>query len=485
VTTAGVGGGGALIVAGGAEQSRPEVVPEAIAAFGAAADALFLLVPVWPRGRRAVAAGARTLRRAEWWYEAATRSGLEPWVELRREAEGHACLALGPPRAQTVTSPAPRRRSSRPGLHIRIHDDLSRGTSFAWVSASIALALEADGVSVSIAPTEVTRSIAPARRRNLDALMERGRAPAATAEVGWTHFWPQYRRRLGGEHPLALFAVNYGFARADRAAWDPWMRALVDGDAALGPISSFCGDVLAAAGVGAERLDVVPLAATDGIAARDPAELAQARALKLLHVTNAADPLRHGTDVALAGFEQAFTPADDVTLVVRDYARANPEVARRVARLADAGYDARYWPVFFPEHRLATFLSAFDVLLAPFRGEGFGIKLLDAMACGVPVIAPHFGGPVDFLTEASGYQVPHRLAQVEAGYDAEGLGLGNGPLWAEIAPVDVARRLRDAHDDPDGRGSRGEAARRVAGGFSWERTARAIVASVQRRQHTA
>jgi glycosyltransferase involved in cell wall biosynthesis len=264
------------------------------------------------------------------------------------------------------------------------------------------------------------------------------------------------------------------------------MQGLIEGDAPLGPVSSFCAEVLASAGVGAGRLDVVPLAPTEGIEATAPADLGRARALKLLHVTNAMDPERHGTDIALAGFEQAFAPADDVTLVVRDYARASADIAGRVARLADAGYDARYWPAFYPEHRLGTLLSSFDLLVAPFRGEGFGIKLLDAMACGLPVVAPHFGGPVDFLDEDAGYRVPHRLVPVSAGYDVEGLAPGNRPLWAEVAPADLARRLREAHDDRAGLAARGEQARHVATQrFSWERTARAIVASIERRRDAA
>jgi glycosyltransferase involved in cell wall biosynthesis len=457
----------------------PAAVGPALAGLAAEVDALVVVVPVWPAGRRAASSATRTLRRPEWWLAAAAEAGLEPWVELRRGG-GHACLVLGWPR------PAPPRATAPPvapsGFHVRICDDLSRATSFTWISASIALALERIGVRVSIAPTELSASIEPARRRALEALVERGSAPRATAEVGWTHFWPEYRRPLGGEQPLALFAVNYAFADSSPDGWDPWMRGLVEGSQPLGPISTFCAEVLSSAGVGEERLDVVPLAPTEGLADAEPAELPRARALKLLHVTNASDPARHGTDVALAAFREAFAPGDDVTFVVRDYATSEPGFAAAVARLAAEGYDARYWPAFYPAHRLGTFLSAFDVLVAPFRGEGFGIKLLDAMACRLPVVGPRFGGPADFLDDDAAYVVPHRLEPVRAGADAALLALGNRPLWAETAAADVAARLRDCREDPAGLARRGEAARRVATRFTWERTAQAIVASVERRR---
>ena len=104
------------------------------------------------------------------------------------------------------------------------------------------------------------------------------------------------------------------------------------------------------------------------------------------------------------------------------------------------------------------------------------------MACGLPVVGPRFGGPADFLDDDAAYLVPHRLEPVRAGADAALLALGNRPLWAETAAADVAARLRECRDDPAERARRGEAARGVAARFTWERTARAIVASVERRR---
>ena len=249
--------GARVLEAHALETDPPAAVGAAMAELAAEVDALVVVVPVWPAGRRAASSATRTLRRPEWWLATAAEAGLEPWVELRRGGR-HACFVLGRPRPAVARAAAPPVPPS--GFHIRICDDLSRATSFTWISASIALALERIGVRVSIAPTELSSSIEPERRRALGALVERGSAPRATAEVGWTHFWPEYRRPLGGDQPLALFAVNYAFAGSAPDGWDPWMRGLVEGSLPLGPISTFCSEVLSAAGVGAERLDLVPLA---------------------------------------------------------------------------------------------------------------------------------------------------------------------------------------------------------------------------------
>ena len=44
----------------------------------------------------------------------------------------------------------------------------------------------------------------------------------------------------------------------------------------------------------------------------------------------------------------------------------------------------------FPAELMALMYTAFDVLLAPSRGEGFGVPLIEAQACGVPVITSAF-----------------------------------------------------------------------------------------------
>ncbi|MBI3977514.1 MAG: glycosyltransferase family 4 protein [Chloroflexi bacterium] len=50
-----------------------------------------------------------------------------------------------------------------------------------------------------------------------------------------------------------------------------------------------------------------------------------------------------------------------------------------------------------------------DVYCLPSLGEPFGISLLEAMACGKPVVATNAGGPPDFVAEGqSGYLVPPR-----------------------------------------------------------------------------
>lgn len=61
-------------------------------------------------------------------------------------------------------------------------------------------------------------------------------------------------------------------------------------------------------------------------------------------------------------------------------------------------------PLMQPE--LAKLFAAASVCTFPSKAEPFGMVLIEAMACGVPVVGADSGGPRDFMTNDVGYLVP-------------------------------------------------------------------------------
>lgn len=59
---------------------------------------------------------------------------------------------------------------------------------------------------------------------------------------------------------------------------------------------------------------------------------------------------------------------------------------------------------FIPPEQLAATYSAADVLLAPSRGEGFCVPLIEAQACGTPVIVTDFSAQPELV--GAGWKVP-------------------------------------------------------------------------------
>ncbi len=67
------------------------------------------------------------------------------------------------------------------------------------------------------------------------------------------------------------------------------------------------------------------------------------------------------------------------------------------SRVAFIGARTDVWPVY----------GALDVLAVPSRWEGFGIVLLEAMACGIPVVATRVGGIPEVVVDGeTGKLVP-------------------------------------------------------------------------------
>ena len=57
---------------------------------------------------------------------------------------------------------------------------------------------------------------------------------------------------------------------------------------------------------------------------------------------------------------------------------------------------------------MAALYRSCDVLVHPYRGEGFAMPVLEAMASGLPVVVTA-GGPTDeFCPDAAGWRIPQR-----------------------------------------------------------------------------
>ena len=54
---------------------------------------------------------------------------------------------------------------------------------------------------------------------------------------------------------------------------------------------------------------------------------------------------------------------------------------------------------------LPNFLNEGDAFVLPSRYETFGVVYIEALACGLPIIATKCGGPEDFYKEELGYMI--------------------------------------------------------------------------------
>lgn len=77
------------------------------------------------------------------------------------------------------------------------------------------------------------------------------------------------------------------------------------------------------------------------------------------------------------------------------------------AEVAAAGLSSRIlFPPEVPVSDMADWYRALDLYVAPQRWEGFGLTPLEAMACGVPVVATRVGAFEDLVTPEIGTLIP-------------------------------------------------------------------------------
>jgi glycosyltransferase involved in cell wall biosynthesis len=111
-------------------------------------------------------------------------------------------------------------------------------------------------------------------------------------------------------------------------------------------------------------------------------------------------------------------------------------------------------PGYLPFADLTGFLGGALVVAAPSRGEGFGLPVLEAMACGAPVLTTY------------------RTSLPEVGGDAV--------AYTEPDAESIAAALRGLLDDPERRAALSEAGYARAQEFTWAASARAHLASYNR-----
>ncbi len=131
---------------------------------------------------------------------------------------------------------------------------------------------------------------------------------------------------------------------------------------------------------------------------------------------------RKGIDTLLRAYVNTFTGSDDVTLVIKDFGtgsfyrgQTNREMIEGIAHQPNTP-EIVYLDNELSESEMAALYRACDCLVHPYRGEGFGLPILEAMACGLPVIIPDDGPAVEYTTPASAFRIPSRRVTMDQKY---------------------------------------------------------------------
>ncbi len=295
---------------------------------------------------------------------------------------------------------------------------------------------------------------------------------AADAAITVRHAWPPNWSRPKSGKLVVVQPWEFG------SLPEQWVKDLANVDEAWVP-SEYVRRVYVDSGIPANKVFVVPngvdTAKFNPQAA--PMKLPTVKKFKFLFVGGTI--LRKGPDVLLKAYLEAFTAADDVCLVIKDFGGKNvyagqtfEEKIRAAQALPNAPQILYLNDELAPE-ALPGLYRACDCLVLPYRGEGYGLPVVEAMACGLPVMVTAGGATDDFVRDEFGYRIP---AQRQVfGNEISGMKLVKPGWLLEPDAAVLTKRMKWIAAHPDEARERGRLASEHAKQFcSWE-NAREIV----------
>jgi len=291
----------------------------------------------------------------------------------------------------------------------------------------------------------------------------------ARASVTVRHAWPPDWRRPPGGKLVVIQPWEFG------SLPESWVKDSKQVDEFWVP-SGYVRRVYVESGVPGDKVVVVP----NGVDPEKfhpqvvPMKLATLKRFKFLFVGGTI--FRKGPDLLLKAYLDHFTASDDVCLVIKDfggktiYAGQTFESQIRAAQSHPDAPEILYLNEELPPDALPGLYTACDCLVLPYRGEGFGLPALEAMACSLPVIVTAGGAMDDFVHDDFAWRIPAERRVF--GHEISGLKLAGAGWLLEPDMPSLSRSMREAFTNPPEARRRGQLAAQYAKQFySWQNAA--------------
>lgn len=352
--------------------------------------------------------------------------------------------------------------------------------SLALVNRELCIRLAQDkSIDLSILPYEPHQFGAKVDRRFKLISKRLNRQLPAPAEFHVRHQWPP--NLTPPREGRWIVIQPWEFGSVPKAWIEAWRDQLDD----LWVPSAYVRDCYVRSGMPADRVHVVPNGVdTEKFRPSAPKlRLKTRKSFKFLFVGGTIG--RKGIDILLKAYTSAFTRADDVCLVIKDMGRQSFYKGQTADRII-ARYQAdpttpeiEYIDRTLDDRELAGLYTACDCLVHPYRGEGFGLPIAEAMASGLPVIVTDYGAALDFCNAENAYLIPAvEVRKPDKFVDA--METVDHPWWAEPNVDALGQILRHVVADPSEARAKGRAASAyIRARFTWEHAAEAVKARLE------
>jgi glycosyltransferase involved in cell wall biosynthesis/Flp pilus assembly protein TadD/2-polyprenyl-3-methyl-5-hydroxy-6-metoxy-1,4-benzoquinol methylase len=272
--------------------------------------------------------------------------------------------------------------------------------SLAGINRQICSGLIAGGHEVSVIPTEKD-TFAPPVRSPLRNVLDRMNKDLASVDIHVRHHWPPNLDPPERGRWVVIQPWEFG------SLPKKWVEVFSRQVDEMWVYSTYVRDVYVGSGVPADRVAIIPCGIDPAVYHRGVKKyrLQTKKRFRFLFVGGTI--FRKGIDILLGAYARTFTAADDVCLVIKDMGGDSfyrGQTFREEIEAVIAKPDApaiEYIDRMLDEHELAGLYTACDVLVHPYRGEGFGLPILESMACGTPAIVTDGGAARDFCNSGN------------------------------------------------------------------------------------
>jgi glycosyltransferase involved in cell wall biosynthesis len=256
-----------------------------------------------------------------------------------------------------------------------------------------------------------------------------------------------------------------------------WARQIRGGVDRVWVPSEVVREMFVDSGVSEHKLSVVPLGVNPSIYTPTGGVLGipSNRPFRFLFVGGGLP--RKGVDLLLEAYGRAFARKDDVSLIIKASDAGGRYRQDVMQQAVSRHWGRRGSPEVvvlqseYSDGDMASLYRSCHAYVQPFRGEGFGLPILEAMACGLPVIVSGGGAADDFVLDQLGVRIPSRRAPLP-GTMAKDLDLCGPGWWLHPdvdALVDALRWAAGARTEARAMGQRAAAA--VRSGWTWQHSA--------------
>ncbi|MCG3210039.1 MAG: D-inositol-3-phosphate glycosyltransferase [Anaerolineae bacterium] len=347
--------------------------------------------------------------------------------------------------------------------------------SLALINREVAIRLGQDSqIELSLLPFEPHQFGPEADPRFAVIANHLNRPLSQPAQVHVRHQWPPSFTPPAAGHWVVIQPWEFGSLPKQ------WVQVFASQVDEMWVPSNYVRDSYIRSGIPAERVFTVHngLNLDQFRPTAPPYPLKTRKKFKFLFVGGTI--LRKGIDILLEVYSRTYSADDDVCLVIKDmggdsfYQGRNARQHIEQLQAQPGAPEIEYIGAILSDAELAGLYTACDCLVHPYRGEGFGLPIAEAMASGLPVIVTGHGAALDYCHPGNAYLIPARevrLPEKRIG-DWETV---DWPWWAEPDAAALQLLMRRVLNNPTDAAAKAKVGMaEVRANFSWDKMAAAI-----------